>query len=290
MNRRIASKKRGHTFIELATVITIVGVIAASGTALFLFFAETAVTVPEEVDLDTILNDALSIIVDGDATAKTGAKGLRYADSIQKIDTVAMLFTNEDSQQVTFSLNKSNKITREITGIVNTLKVIPYYIPDNVSIAGEEGVIYTYFDADDNATTDASQVKRIVVRLNATSSSGATASSGTSVRVDMFDQEEILVVTEYATEVDLTAALLNMTYDFGDHKEGEVYFGFKPTHKEEYEYTKSSYQNESGSYSALAEGLESGRAYTFYALLMYKGPEAPIIVEGKNKIFTTLSK
>ncbi len=172
-------KRQGYTLIELIIVLVIVVIIAVAGISLFYFFIDVFFTVPEEINRDVIVNNILSKMVEGDNTAK----GLRYTDTIDTIEDNRLVFTNDDGQIVEFKV-LDNKLKRSIDG--GAAENIPYYILDNITISGQDGVLFTYLDTDEATTAVANDVRRIIIRINATIS-GVTSTFATSIRVKMFE-------------------------------------------------------------------------------------------------------
>ena len=171
-------KRQGYTLIELIVVIVIVAAIAVLGVSLFYFFTDVFFIVPGEINVDIIVNNIFSTMIEGDDEAK----GLRYAETIDTIEDNRVVFTNEDGQSVEFKILDS-KLKRSIDD--GDEENVPYYIPDDISITGEDGTLFTYLDSAEAETGTAGDVRRIVIRINA-ATSDITTTLASSIRVRMF--------------------------------------------------------------------------------------------------------
>lgn len=172
-------RNEGYSLIELIIAAVIAAIIAAMGISLFYFFSEMVFTVPEELSRDVIVNRILTTVIEGDDSAK----GLRYAATIDTIEDNRIVFTNEDAQSVEFEIS-DNKLRRSIDG--GSSEDIPYYIPEDMTISGESGTLFTYLDSEEAATATAADVSRIIIHINATIL-GETTALATSIRVKMFE-------------------------------------------------------------------------------------------------------
>jgi len=159
--------KKAFTVIELIMVIAIVGILSVSGAWLMVYFVQDSVYIPNQLNTDMAANEALKIMVEGD----TIAKGLRFS---QKVNAIAsnnnFTFTNQDGQSINYMLDTgTSRLYRSINAGAQTQ--IPYY--PGVNILGQDGALFTYYDANEVVTDVPVNVRRIVINLIASTGSGA---------------------------------------------------------------------------------------------------------------------
>lgn len=174
-------KNRSFTLVELVMVILIAAILAVVGINIFHSLSETIFILTQESNLEMIANTILSAIIEGDSQAK----GLRYAQSITAIEDNRLIFSNRDGQTIEFKI-EGNKLQRSINA--GTLEVVPYYIANNnkISIWGEGGVLFAYYDSNENSTAIPANVRRIVTRIRAQDDIGRFSRLATSIRVLLF--------------------------------------------------------------------------------------------------------
>jgi len=158
----------GFTLIELIMVIAIIGILSVSGAWILTYFARNSVYIPNQLNTDMAASDALKIMVEGDSSAK----GLRFSQSVDSItDNNQFTFTNQDGQSIRYRLDSgAKKLYRSINA---TEAQIPYYAAGNVSIAGQAGALFSYYDANETVTAVPAYVRRIAFNLIASTGSGS---------------------------------------------------------------------------------------------------------------------
>ena len=159
--------KKAFTFIELIMVIAIIGILSVSGAWIMTYFVQNSVYIPNQLNTDMVANEALKIMVEGDSAAK----GLRFCQAVNTITSNNQFtFTNQAGQAIVYTLNTGTGILyRSINGGANAQ--IPYY--PGVSITGQSGSLFTYYDASEAVTAVAANVRRIAINLIASTGSGS---------------------------------------------------------------------------------------------------------------------
>ncbi len=160
--------KRGFTFIELIMAIAIIGVLAGAGAWIMAYTVKNSVFIPNQLGMDKLASDALSIIIEGD----NKAKGLRFSRVIAAINANRVDFIDGDGKTVYFRLNTgTGKLYRSINGTAE--EVIPAYSAvSGLNISGKNGSLFTFYDASGAVTATANNVRRIRVILIAKSGTG----------------------------------------------------------------------------------------------------------------------
>jgi len=159
--------KKAFTLIELIMVIAIIGILSLTGAWILTYFVQNSVYIPNQLNTDMAANEALKIMVEGDSTAK----GLRFSKGVSTIaSNNQFTFTNQDGQTIVYTLNTgTNILYRSINGGANAQ--IPYY--PGVSIAGQSGSLFTFYDVNGNVTSTPANVRWIAINLIATTGDGS---------------------------------------------------------------------------------------------------------------------
>lgn len=162
-------QKRAITLIELIMTMTIITVLSVSGAYILTYLVQSAVFIPNKLNVDMLASDAIDIMIEGD----TQAKGLRFSQSITDIQPYEVTFNNQDGEIIRYWFNAgTDRLCRSIDGGPDAL--IPYYVPAaGVSLAGESGQIFTYYDAGEAVTGNPVDVRRIAIAIVAMTGSGA---------------------------------------------------------------------------------------------------------------------
>lgn len=176
----------GFTLIELVMVMVIIGIISLVGAWIMLYFIQNAVFVPNQLNTDMAVSDAMRIMIEGDAQAK----GFRFSQSVTSITgTNDITFVNQDSQSIRYYLSGST-LYRSIAGGAGV--AIPYYTSSGITMSAKSGTLFTFYDASEIATNTAANIRRIVIGLIGQTGSGTYAnwqgssSQMSSVAVDKF--------------------------------------------------------------------------------------------------------
>lgn len=181
-------QKNAFTLIELVMVIVIIGVLSVSGAWLMTYFVRNSVYIPNQLNTDMAASDALKIMIEGDSQAK----GLRFSRIIDAIpDNYRITFTNQDDQSISYRLDTAtNTLYRSINAGAQAR--IPYYAVSGVGIVGKSGALFTYYDANEDVTAVAANVRRIAIHLIASTGSGSyndwqgQSGQGSSIAVKKF--------------------------------------------------------------------------------------------------------
>ena len=154
--------------IELIMVIAIIGVLAGAGAWIMAYTVKNSVFIPNQLNMDKLANDALDIMIDGDAQAK----GLRFSRVITAIAANQVDFTNQDSVAMRYRLDtNTNKLYRKIGAAAETN--LPYYSSAaSIALSGQSNVLFTYYDSAQAVTATAANVRRIRIILIAKTGTG----------------------------------------------------------------------------------------------------------------------
>ena len=168
-------QKRAITLIELIMTMTIITVLSVSGAYILTYLVQSAVFIPNKLNVDMLASDAIDIMIEGD----TQAKGLRFSQSITDIQPYEVTFNNQDGEIIRYWFDAgTDRLCRSIDGVRGfgdgPNGEIPYYVPAaGVSLAGESGQIFTYYDAGEAVTGNPVDVRRIAIAIVAMTGSGA---------------------------------------------------------------------------------------------------------------------
>lgn len=161
-------RHNGVTIIELTMVMVIIGILSVGGAYILFNLIQSAIYIPNKLNMDMIASEALDIMIEGDEQAK----GLRFSLQITDIQPYQITYNNQDHQVVHFNLNTDdNKLYRSIDGSPDTY--VPYYASsDGINISGKNGQLFLYYDDNDAITADPVDVRRIAISLIAMTGSG----------------------------------------------------------------------------------------------------------------------
>lgn len=160
-------KGRGFTLIEAVMVIAIIGILSVSGAYLMLYLIQNSVFIPNKMNMDMVAGEALDIMIEGDSLAK----GLRFSRSVTNSTANQVSFINQDNQAIVYRLDTSaNKLYRSISAAPEVL--LPYYASGGINISGKSGSLFTYYDANENLTSEPANVRRVKLNLIASTGSG----------------------------------------------------------------------------------------------------------------------
>ena len=160
---------RGFSLIELIMVIAIIGVLSGAGAWIMAYSVSNSVFIPNQMNMDKLANDALDIMIEGDAQAR----GLRFARVISGIAVNQVTFINQDNVTIVYRWDTGlNKFYRKIGAAAEV--AIPGYACSlaSVTLSGKSGTLFTYYDANEAVTATAANVRRIRMILVAKSGTG----------------------------------------------------------------------------------------------------------------------
>jgi len=163
------NRSLGFTLIEFLIVILIIGILSGAGAWLMAYTIKNSVVIPNQLNMDKLALDALRIMIEGDSKAK----GLRFSRAITSAQSNRVDFINQDSVSVYYRLNTgSNKLYRSISG--GPEEVVPFYAgASGISLSSPSGSLFTYYDANEAATTTAANVRRLKMALISKTGTGA---------------------------------------------------------------------------------------------------------------------
>jgi hypothetical protein len=152
-----------------------------------LFLLQDAAFIPQKLNIDMMLQDAMDNILEGDSQAR----GLRFCKYVITAEPNQLTFVNQDNQRIRYRLSTLTlKLYRSIDGSADAL--IPYYSKAGMDINGLQDAAFRYYDANESAATNPLDVRRIVVGLETRSKAGAyagwqcDAAASTSVALKRF--------------------------------------------------------------------------------------------------------
>ena len=162
-----SNNRKGFTLIELIMVIVVVAIIAAAGSSLMGYLIQNAVYIPNQLNMDMVVADAVDVMIEGD----NQAKGLRFNRSLTNVQDYQLTFINQDNQTVRFRMDTgTNRLYRSINGATEVM--FPYYVPSGVTITGKSSKLFSYFDVNEATTAVAANVRRIALSLIAQTGNG----------------------------------------------------------------------------------------------------------------------
>ncbi len=160
--------------------MTLVAILSGAGLiGVIHFFSQSLFVLPAEANLSVMLHDGAQAIVEGGPLAG----GLRSARSLSIMDDNRIAFTDKDGRDVEFEI-KYSKLKVSIDG--GGFKKVPYYVDEEVIFSGEEGVVFSYFDQNENPVSDPDKVKRIKVALEARQKGRGPVKINTAISVKTF--------------------------------------------------------------------------------------------------------
>lgn len=150
--------KRSFTLIELIMAISIIAILAVSGAWLMINTVRNSVFIPNQLNMDKLVKDALDIMVEGNAIRNSsnvvlsGASGLRFSKAITAAAANDLTFTNQDGASGTsIRYYFSSNILHRTIGAVDA--AMPSYIDNStgiINMSGNGGILFTYYDASGN--------------------------------------------------------------------------------------------------------------------------------------------
>jgi prepilin-type N-terminal cleavage/methylation domain-containing protein len=159
---------RGFSLIEVIMVILIIAILAGSGAWLMANTVKNSVFIPNQMNMDKLVNDALDIMIEGDSQAK----GLRFSRVISAIAANRVDFINQDGQAIYYRLDTvAGKLYRSISAAAEV--ALPYYSSAvGVTLNGKSAILFTYYDINEAVTAVAANVRRIGMILIAKTGTG----------------------------------------------------------------------------------------------------------------------
>ena len=151
-------------------VMAIIGILAGCGSYLMFNLIRNAVFIPNKLNTDMLAQDALDIMIEGDAQAK----GLRFSRSVASIQPYNLTFNNQENQTIRYRLDTVTvKLYRSINN--NPDRLIPYYLRTGINITGLNNTLFRYYDAAEIETLNPNNVRRIKINLVAKTGTGSYA-------------------------------------------------------------------------------------------------------------------
>jgi len=178
--------KRGFTFIEIIMVIAIIGILAGAGAWLMAYTVKNSVFIPNQLNMDKLVKEALDIMIEGDKQAQ----GLRFSRVITTANANQVNFINGAGTAVYFRLDTgTSKLYRSINGAAEV--AIPTYSGTaGITMNGKSGTLFTYYDSTNTITSTAANVRRIQMILIAKTGTGlyndweGSSEQATSINVE----------------------------------------------------------------------------------------------------------
>jgi prepilin-type N-terminal cleavage/methylation domain-containing protein len=160
---------KGFTLIELIMVISIIAILAGSGAWLMANTVKNSVFIPNQLNMDKLANDALEMMIEGDAQAR----GLRFARVISSLAVNQVTFFNQDGLTIIYRWDTGlNKLYRKIGAGAEA--IMPGYASSlaGVTLSGKSGTLFSYYDANEAVTATPANVRRIRMILIAKTGTG----------------------------------------------------------------------------------------------------------------------
>jgi len=152
----------------------IITVLAASGAWLMLYFIQSSIFIPNQLNMNMLASDALRIMIEGDSRAE----GLRFSRAITTANPYQVNFSYRDSGNLSHSVyyrldtvTTPNKLYRSIDSGAEAN--LPYYSSGTgITMSGQSGKVFSYYNATEAATSTPANVRRVEIILSAKSGSG----------------------------------------------------------------------------------------------------------------------
>lgn len=203
------SNRKSFTLVELAVVISIIGILAATTAGIVVSLTQLIVYLPREMRAKIIAHEIMETMIEGESQKR----GMRYATVVKDASPIQFTYTfgypgNTDKRNVRFEWDSAeNKIYRSYTALgdvgddpppsYSSEEAIPYYARGDISVTGRASApntIFTYFKADGTLWTEGVDplynIKRIEININVKTGTGVfqfgessfDATSGTEIR------------------------------------------------------------------------------------------------------------
>ena len=159
------------TLIELVMTMLIIAILAGVGAWLMFYTIKNAVYIPNQLNMDKLAADALDIMIEGDSQAK----GLRTSRALTTAQANQVNFVNQDNWAIYYRLDTgTSKLYRSISS--GPESPIPAYSNvSGITLSGQSGTLFTYYDANEAVTSIAANVRRINMTLIAQTGTGSYA-------------------------------------------------------------------------------------------------------------------
>lgn len=200
----MSNKNLAFTIIELITTIVVISTIAVVTSGIIIFFMRNTIFLPNQMNVQQIADAAMDIMIEGD-----DAKGLRFANRITALSANSVQFKNADNQNIRLEW-LDGVIKRSIDG--GAEEPIPYYATGNITVSGEDNILFRFFDKDENATDTPALVRRIEIKMIAMSGTGSIddwegkVALASSVKLYRFNQPPVFTTRPAANPETISQA------------------------------------------------------------------------------------
>lgn len=162
--------KKGFSAIQAIVVMAIIGIIAVPSAYLMAFLVKNGVFIPNKLNMEMLVSDAMDIMVNGDEQSK----GLRTSRSVTSMTNYQVVFVDQNNVPVRYTLRTDLTPTRLVRSINGGAEAnLPYYVPFGVTVEGKSGLVFAYYDANEAVTAIPTNVRRIEITLVARTGTGS---------------------------------------------------------------------------------------------------------------------
>ncbi len=160
--------RRAFTLIELVMTMAIIGVFSLTGSYIMAHAVQAGIYLPNKLGADMLAQDALNILIDGDAQAK----GLRFSRQITSLADNDITFINQDGYSIRYRWDPASNTICRTVGAGSQVKLV-YYLSGAMSLSGSNNKIFSYYDSSGTATLNPADVRRVQLAVTAKTGTGA---------------------------------------------------------------------------------------------------------------------